>query len=99
MNKPALEAKTVALLGRYAALDWAEMRDAVFGDGSYSYAAERDLQETLERLVREGTIGAYGRWGPFYRVMPTAVAAAPPATGAATARREAARVPAGRRRR
>jgi len=61
----ALEGKVIDLLGRYASLQYDELKDLVFADGSFSYAAERELESALERLREHGDLTAPGKWGPF----------------------------------
>jgi hypothetical protein len=60
-----LETKVKALLTRFDALHFEELKDLVFADGSFSYSRECELEVLLARLKQRGTIRAPGRWGPF----------------------------------
>jgi hypothetical protein len=60
-----LETKVTALLTRFDALQFEELKGLVFADGSFSYSRECELEVVLARLKQRGTIRAPGRWGPF----------------------------------
>jgi hypothetical protein len=74
-----LETKVTALLTRFDALQFEELKGLVFADGSFSYSRECELEVVLARLKQRGTIRAPGRWGPFQMASAAPAPSKPPA--------------------
>ena len=73
MDQREIESRVVALLQRFASLDYAAVRRFVLMDGNFSGANEAVLKLALADLVERGVLRAPG--GPFgpYLAAPPAV--------------------------